>query len=75
MFDQFGKSFNAVNTVLMCKIGTKYQYASRALCTYARLSEMTRVCAYWSMCTIIIRTNMVMDEMGMSIKMKFACEL
>ena len=36
LFDLLTSSFNAVNTVLMCKLVVKYQYTSRAVCAYAR---------------------------------------
>ena len=37
VFDHLRISFNAANTVLMCKIGIKYQDASRVVCTYAHV--------------------------------------
>ena len=51
LFDRLRLSFDAANKILMCKIGIKWQFASRAVFAYAYVFfKTTRVCAYWSMC-------------------------
>ena len=50
VYDHFQLSFNASNVLSLCIIDGKYQHTIGAVCTYARFSETTRVCAYWSMC-------------------------
>ena len=49
---------NTFNTVFMCKIGLKYQYASRTVCTYAHGFQKRPGCALIGACALI-RTNTV----------------
>ena len=49
-----------VITVLLCKIGMKYEYACRAVYVYAHVIR-TRVCAYRIF--ELIRSNMVNENM------------
>ena len=37
VFDHLSLSFNAFNTVFMCKMRIKYQYASPSVCAYAHV--------------------------------------
>ena len=58
MFDHLGLSFNAVNMVIMCKFGLKYQYAGRALCAFAHIFRERLGCALIGACALI-RMNTV----------------
>ena len=58
VFDHLWLSCDAVNTVFMCKIGIKYQYASRAVCAYAYVFWETAGCGLIGACALI-RTNTV----------------
>ena len=60
VFDHLRLSCDAVNTVFMCKIGIKYQYASRAVCAYAYVVEKLPGCALIGAC-VLIRTNTVLS--------------
>ena len=51
-FDHSTVSFNVANTVAMCKIGIKYQYATRAVCAYAHIFRK------WPAC-VLIKMNIV----------------
>ena len=39
----FKVKFQCHYTVLMCKIGVKYQYANRAVCSYPRFRRILRI--------------------------------
>ena len=58
VFDNSTISFNAANTELMFKIGIIYQYASRAVCTYAHIFWKRAGCVLIVACALI-RTNTV----------------
>ena len=60
VFDLLRLSFNVVNTVFLCKNCVKYQYASRAVCAYARVFQKRPWCVLIGACALI-RTNMVFD--------------
>ena len=45
--------FNACYTLLMCKIGLKYQYASWAVCVYAYIFGKRPWCALIGACALI----------------------
>ena len=51
-------SFNAVNTVLVCKKNFKYQFSSRAVCIYAHVFRKLPGCALIGACALI-RTNTI----------------
>ena len=51
-------SFNAANAVLMCRIGVKYKYNTRAVCAYACVFREGPGSALIGAC-VLIRTNMV----------------
>ena len=61
VFDHFRLSFNDVNTVYVCKHCVKYQYASRAVCAYARGFRKRPGCALFGACALI-RTNTVFPQ-------------
>ena len=58
VFDHLKFSFKAVNAVLMCKIGIKYQKASRTVCAYGHIFRKRSGCALIGACALI-RTNTV----------------
>ena len=58
VFDHIRLSFNAINTVHMCKIGIKCQFVSRAICAYAHDVRKRPGCALIGACALI-RTNTV----------------
>ena len=58
MFEHVRISYNALNTVLICKIGLKYQYTFCALCAYAHVFRKRPGCGLIGACAII-RTKTV----------------
>ena len=58
VFVRLRLSFNAVNTVCMCKNGIKYQYIRRAVCAYAHAFQKRPGCALLGACALI-RMNTV----------------
>ena len=58
VFDHLWLSFDVANTVLLCKIGIKWQFASRAVCAYAHDFRKRPGSTLIGACALI-RTNMV----------------
>ena len=62
MFHHLRIGLNAVNTALMCKIGTNYQYASQTVCAYDHVFRKRSGCVLIGACALI-RMNTVLPLM------------
>ena len=75
VFDHLRLNCNAVNNVLLCKNCVKYQYASRAVCSYANVFRNWPGCALIG-AVALIRTNTVfvlmkLNSMRMKVELPF----
>ena len=61
LFDHLRLSFNVV---LMCKIGKKYQHASRAVCAYVHGFRKRPGCALFGACALIrMNTAFILEKL------------
>ena len=74
VFDHLRLTFNEANTVLMCKMCLKYQYASQPVCAYVHDFRKRPECALIGACAVI-RMNMVfIKQHNLMLTFCHACE-